>query len=378
MIAMSNVATKIDLERGNKLDIEDEATLRIQNLTTDEQEKFKRVQVEYDVAQSLSFKVPREMTNSMWVKVLKGDTQSRRKRLFSYLCQIESERNKRIEKKQKRQEHLELQRQIRAEAGEPDEIISRLHIKIHRSYMSRYWNNGLVRALMFGQPIVFDMGFTEYMTEKENIGAVEQIAMAYGQNKMNYEPFNIHFCNCAPDSKSSLWLNDKLKNEFVQQPLCEITSKSYLDIFPKEKLVYLSPNAPHVLKEFDSDAVYIIGGLVDLSESKPLTMAKAKEERIQMAKLPLDNYLQFRKGHKSLTLDQMMKIMLELRDTRDWMKAFRHVPQRKLDRQTNETIEMLRDRHVPSKRPQKERGATSGKPQKERGSTIEMLLNQLD
>lgn len=39
--------------------------------------------------------------------------------------------------------------------------------------------------------------------------------------------------------------------------------KSYLDVFPKEQLVYLTPHCRDVMKEFDHNAVYIIGAIVD-------------------------------------------------------------------------------------------------------------------
>ena len=67
--------------------------------------------------------------------------------------------------------------------------------------------------------------------------------------------------------------------------------KSYLDLFPKEDLVYLTPNAPDFMTEYDPHKIYIIGGLVDKVVTKPVTMAKAKREGIKMAKLPLDLYM---------------------------------------------------------------------------------------
>lgn len=79
----------------------------------------------------------------------------------------------------------------------------------------------------------------------------------------------------------------------LHTPACliEVSRKSYLDIFPKEKIVYLSYNADQVLKEFNEDDVYIIGAMVDKHNPKPFSMAKAKREGLRMAKLPLDIYL---------------------------------------------------------------------------------------
>ena len=50
-----------------------------------------------------------------------------------------------------------------------------------------------------------------------------------------------------------------------------------------------------------------------------------------MAKLPLDKYLEWGSSStRSLTIDQTTKIMLDFRHTRDWAKALKHVPTRKL------------------------------------------------
>jgi ribonuclease P protein 1 len=110
-----------------------------------------------------------------------------------------------------------------------------------------------------------------------------------------------------------------------------ITEKSYLDIFPKEDIVYLTPHCREELREFDHDAVYIIGAMVDKGNNEPLSLAKAKREGLKMAKLPLDKYLMWGSGSsKSLTLNQMMCILLDVRKTGSWEKALQHVPRRKV------------------------------------------------
>lgn len=106
---------------------------------------------------------------------------------------------------------------------------------------------------------------------------------------------------------------------------------SYLDLFPREKLVYLTPHCQQVLNEYDHDDIYIIGGIVDCSNNEPLSLAKAKKEGIRMAKFPLDKYLQWGSGSgKSLTVNQSVSILLDLKTTNDWMYSLRHVPRRKL------------------------------------------------
>jgi ribonuclease P protein 1 len=47
------------------------------------------------------------------------------------------------------------------------------------------------------------------------------------------------------------------------------------------------------------------GAFVDKSQCEPLSLAKAKKEGLRMAKFPLDKYLQWQRGIKSLTLNQV-------------------------------------------------------------------------
>jgi hypothetical protein len=78
---------------------------------------------------------------------------------------------------------------------------------------------------------------------------------------------------------------------------------------------------------------------------QPLSLAKAKKEGIRMAKLPIDKYLDWGSGStKSFTLNQVMNILLDLRHTRDWNKALKHVPIRKLKASREHQLKKLLNR----------------------------------
>lgn len=111
-----------------------------------------------------------------------------------------------------------------------------------------------------------------------------------------------------------------------------------MDLYPRENIVYLTPHCDTELKDYDSDNVYIIGGIVDKSLREPLTLAKAKRDKVKMAKLPLDRHLNM-KGAKSLTLNSMVSILLDWRIEKDWKSVLeRYVPRRKI-----KTIEQLEE-----------------------------------
>lgn len=80
---------------------------------------------------------------------------------------------------------------------------------------------------------------------------------------------------------------------------------------------------------------------------KPLSLAKAKRLGLRMARLPLDQFLQWGAGSgKSLTLNQMINILLDLKQTGDWMHALRHVPRRKIVDPINEEQTHFRRRTI--------------------------------
>uniref|UniRef100_A0A1B0AFT8 SAM-dependent MTase TRM10-type domain-containing protein n=1 Tax=Glossina pallidipes TaxID=7398 RepID=A0A1B0AFT8_GLOPL len=65
--------------------------------------------------------------------------------------------------------------------------------------------------------------------------------------------------------------------------------------------------------------------------AEPLSLAKAKRLGLRVARLPLDRYLQWGAGSgKSLTLNQMVNILLDLKKTGDWATSLKHVPRRKV------------------------------------------------
>jgi len=62
----------------------------------------------------------------------------------------------------------------------------------------------------------------------------------------------------------NVFTNDKAKC-LRNSPYCHTTSLSYLDLFPREQLVYLSPDSPNIMNEYEHNVVYILGGIFQKS-----------------------------------------------------------------------------------------------------------------
>ncbi|CAF4529368.1 unnamed protein product [Rotaria socialis] len=110
------------------------------------------------------------------------------------------------------------------------------------------------------------------------------------------------------------------------------TRELYIDLFDKDRLIYLTPDSPNEMTHFDHDAIYILGGIYDDENREPLTYQKAVRQNIRHQKLPLEKYLTFHStSSRALAFHEVYNILLTLKHTNsNWIKAFRYVPKRKI------------------------------------------------
>lgn len=185
--------------------------------------------------------------------------------------------------------------------------------------------------MQFGEKLIFDCSYDQHMTNREAKNAAKQLMLSFAANRKHREPFDLHFCNTNFSSETMMQLERHIPTLRNKEFPLNLYEGSYVDLFPKNQLVYLTPHCHDVLLEYDPDMIYIIGAMVDKSNKEPLSLAKAKELNLKMARLPLDTHMEWGSGSgKSLTLDQMTKIMLDLKKTRDWKVALKNVPRRKV------------------------------------------------
>ncbi|KAI8387021.1 guanine-1-methyltransferase-domain-containing protein [Blakeslea trispora] len=176
--------------------------------------------------------------------------------------------------------------------------------------------------------IVLDCSFSSLMMEKEIASLRQQIGRCYAANvrakkesmKMTLTSLD-NTLETVMDDKSPSWKNWRY---------FEATSEDYLDRFKKEDLVYLTADSDQVAEELEEGKTYIIGGIVDKNRYKSLCYDKAVKEGIKTARLPIGEYIRL-STRKVLTVNQVVEIMVNWLDCRDWQKAFIDaIPERKL------------------------------------------------
>ncbi|XP_077502813.1 tRNA methyltransferase 10 homolog C-like [Amblyomma americanum] len=277
---------------------------------------------------------PLELSSQDVLDLLAKDSFNKRCRFFKYLFHQEQKRL--------RQQRRETDGLVTTEA--PKSTLGRLlpHsadrldeyrlfrncflIRIRECTINRFYESRQIPAVLFGQSIVFDLSYDEVMTPRESNKAARDLLSVFGRNRCSRNPFHLYFCNASPNGLTARILQSALFEPSEIPLLSELTPSSYLDIFPKEKLVYLTPDSENTLDVFDYDAVYVVGALVDKEAKKGATLAKATSEGLKTARFPQTFSWYWQKEvSQPLHLTDVFKILLALKQTNDWNSALRYV-----------------------------------------------------
>ena len=306
---------------------------------------LKLIEFEYVFWKQEGKVVPSKLSELQWEDLMLRPSRSSRSKYLEFLYRNEKLGEKEKAEKEERRKKLKEHRETRVNEGPTDNPhhyglnFNTIFMRVYDTKMDHFHNSKCISAMMHAQPLVFDMGFDEDLTSQEQKLTSKQMAFVFNCNRVDNEPFNLHLLNCNHESLLMRSLKNQIPTLYQPDFPVTISSKSYLDLYPKEKLVYLTPHTREEMTSFDHDSIYIVGGIVDRQNNVPLTMAKAKRENIRMAKLPLDRYLPWGAcSSKSLTLDAIVKILLELKKSGSWEKALTHIPKRKI--KTEEEIQL--------------------------------------
>ncbi|CAL1272936.1 unnamed protein product [Larinioides sclopetarius] len=304
-------------------------------------------EIEFVIAKNRRF--PERMTSDQLKSLCNLKTRTQRLEYLNFLFKKEkhkiSDKAKKLEKmKERTSRKSELEYDVKNYSLEYGLGRNTMLLSIRTHAMNKFYKKRLANATLFGEKIVLDLSYDPFMTEKEKSACVTQLSLIYSANRKNRYPYDLHFCNAISSYMSVQKFQTFLPKS--SESFVTLTEKSYLDIIPKEKLVYLSPHAKETLQEYDHNAVYVIGAFVDTVKRQKISFNKADSEEIKSYSLPLDDYVLWGAGTKSLTVNQVFEIMLIMKNTGDWKKAFGVIPTRKIRRLEKEQVEK---QNVPDK-----------------------------
>ncbi|KAH9615557.1 hypothetical protein KSS87_004090 [Heliosperma pusillum] len=154
-------------------------------------------------------------------------------------------------------------------------------------------------AKLHGQSIVIDLEFSHLMSDSQLHSLVQQIMYCYAVNGRCTSPCHLLLTGCEGNMETQL-----RRIPGFDKWIIEKESRSYIEALQdkKDSLVYLTADSETVLEDLDPKKMYIIGGIVDRNRWKGITMAKAQEQGIQTARLPIGNYLKMSSSQVSTKL----------------------------------------------------------------------------
>lgn len=227
-------------------------------------------QMEINMLAQNGAQVPTNMTSEYWREMVKLPGKMQRTNYLRFLWLREqkrkNEKRKKLENHQKYVESMIARGAIdRTEMSTNSPVkyglnFTSLVYRIREAEMNRLYNFKLLQAMLFGPHILVDCGYEPYMNPKEISLCAKQLLFMWSENRDCNNPFDVIFCNL----KNSSPLLSKLRKTLAgidTDPTFPFnyTEKNYLDLYPKENLVYLTPHCTETLDKFNGNDIYIIG-----------------------------------------------------------------------------------------------------------------------
>ncbi|XP_055948398.1 uncharacterized protein LOC129981548 [Argiope bruennichi] len=268
-----------------------------------------------------------EKTNENPVEMYMSKKKQRRARHHERV--VAAMKEKRKTKKLRRKQKLA---EMKAQAVAPDvEDVNDKKEKITKKQQKMLIKERLLSAQGTAPKICINLGFASSMETKELSRLSSQLRRLYGSNRHSSNPVHLYFCSFSPTDE--LYKICESKCDGFSSYIVDMTPEAPEDLFDSENIIYLSPDSENVLETLDSNKVYVIGGIVDDTVKKDLSLNHAKNFNIKTARLPIVEYLvpySANPGTTVLTVNQVFDILLKYYETKDWIESLSsNVPLRK-------------------------------------------------
>jgi tRNA (guanine9-N1)-methyltransferase len=174
-----------------------------------------------------------------------------------------------------------------------------------------------------GLKVIVDCDFDVMLTEKEHSSLKQQLMFCHAANKKSDHPCRLILTGVSER------LENAINKVSYGKWAVDMHREPYIELFEPDKLVYLTADSDETLDSFESDKIYIIGGLVDHNRLKLITQTKATQQGIKTAKLPLDRFVDL-SSSKVLTVNHVFDLITKYVSCNDWRSAIvESIPSRK-------------------------------------------------
>ena len=168
-----------------------------------------------------------------------------------------------------------------------------------------------------GLRVVLDLSYSEKMSDKEQASLARQIMICWGSNRKAIKPVALHLAGLASCSTACLPPSEHTASWRVHRIDEDVT-----DAFPRDDLVFLSPDAEEPLTSLDPQCVYVVGGLVDSNVQKQTSLEKARANGARAVRLPLAEHAPLAASKRlPLTLTSVLEILAAVNNGTSWPAA---------------------------------------------------------
>ncbi|OHT09733.1 tRNA (guanine(9)-N1)-methyltransferase [Tritrichomonas foetus] len=177
-----------------------------------------------------------------------------------------------------------------------------------------------------GPKIIMDMSWGGLMNEHNQKKVIQQASYGYSINKKAKKSIPLIFTSV--DQKWETLLN-RVNAPKWSKDIVHFEKDSFIDIIPKEDIVYLTADTENVCKALDPSKCYVVGCLLDHNSKKGITHDFAVKNKIKMERLPIPEYIQM-DGRHVLTINHVVEILVRVANGEDWGDALVNtIPSRK-------------------------------------------------
>ncbi|XP_072026244.1 tRNA methyltransferase 10 homolog C-like [Amphiura filiformis] len=156
-------------------------------------------------------------------------------------------------------------------------------LRTRRETVQHYDMWRVAAAMKFGLEIAIDFMHDQSLTKTYMSSLVKQIMHLNATNMSAKEPFHLH---CVNFNESGLFFEEMNHMRLSMDSLMvDVTSKGLLDMFPREKIMYICPDSNNRITYYNPNMVYVIPALCcEPSADRGAILAQAKKLNIAHAR----------------------------------------------------------------------------------------------
>lgn len=205
---------------------------------------------------------------------------------------------------------------------------------LKRSRRGRGYKKELQAKLLQSPTVIIDCSFDEHHGQKELVSMSRQIEHCISCLRRHDKVLKMVVTGLSEQFEQVLCVRnyDKWPVQFSKDP-------SLTQLCPPDRLIYLTGDASDEMGEFETDKVYVLGGIVDHNKLKNITLNKATSLNIKTQRFPIGQFIQL-KTSAILSINHSFELLMRKLNGESWQDAVKNtIPARKIQTEEQEELQ---------------------------------------